>query len=118
MKEISTIIAYHEVGCKVPLLIPALHLEGIERTLYVTFWIFVEPDVLSLARRIFEWVGIHKHYDRLHINYSWVIKLIGLSLNELRMLGREWSLLHHLRVLLRYLLLLNSLLFLLRRILV
>jgi len=119
VKEISTIIAYHEVGCKVPLLIPTLHLKRIERTLYVTFWIFVEPDVLRLARWKFEWVGVHVHNNRLHVDYRRVVKLIGLSLNELRMLDRKSSLLlTHLRNLFLYWLLLSFLLLLFWKILI
>lgn len=104
------------MGCEVPLLIPALHLEGIERALDVSFWIFVEPDVLGLTCRELEGVGIHVHNHGLHVNYCRVVKLVGLSLHELGMLDREGGLLDHLGNLFGYWLLLSSL-FLLRRIL-
>ena len=102
------------MGCEVTLLIPALHLEGIERALDVSFWIFVEPDVLGLAWRELEGVGIHVHNHWLHVNYCRVVKLVGLSLHELGMLDRERGLLDHLGNLFGHWLLLSSL-FLLRK---
>lgn len=117
MKEISTIIAYHEVGCEVPLLIPALHLEGIEWTLDISFWIFIEPDVLGLAGRELEWVWIHVHDHGLHVDYCWVVKLIGLSLHKLGVLDWEGDLLSYLRCSLLWNCLLLSSLLLLWRIL-